>query len=438
MKRPECAAEMSCAAVQALAPATYARGGIRFARGVRAGSWVFATGQLATDFSGGLAPGIADPGLPRRGRPRHEREAGFILERLAEVLHEGGANLEQVVRLDQYFTTPRAVPHYHAARHRMFAGAIPASTSVLQPRLLFPQAAMEVEAIARADGAGARPEALTPEGMEVPPAMGFSPVVRAGDFVFLAGQMAERGHEGLAPEARVPATHQWKGLGIKLETEYILRHKLGPALAAAGSSLANAVKAQVYLADIDDLPGFNAAWSAWFSDDPPASTVIPVAPRGFNCVDARIEINLVALTGAGTASKRSVAAGVFTVHDNQAQAIHAGDLLFLSGLMAVDANGVVPQAAVDADQPYLVDTAEAEAEHILDNAERLCRAAGTSLDNVVRIQQFHTDLRGFPAAHRAWRRRLGDRPLPFSAIEVPEPLPVPGCSVEMDLWVYAP
>lgn len=29
------------------------------------------------------------------------------------------------------------------------------------------------------------------------------------------------------------------------------------------------------------------------------------------------------------------------------------------------------------------------------------------------------------------------RPLPFSAVEVPF-LPVPGCTVQLDLWVYAP
>jgi hypothetical protein len=30
------------------------------------------------------------------------------------------------------------------------------------------------------------------------------------------------------------------------------------------------------------------------------------------------------------------------------------------------------------------------------------------------------------------------RPLPFSAVEVPAPLPVPGASVLIEAWVYAP
>lgn len=77
-------------------------------------------------------------------------------------------------------------------------------------------------------------------------------------------------------------------------------------------------------------------------------------------------------------------------------------------------------------------------EYILDVAERLCEEAGTSIENVVRIQQYHTDLSQFHDCCRAWIRRLGDRPLPLSAVAVPPPLAVPGCTVMVDLWVYAP
>ena len=64
--------------------------------------------------------------------------------------------------------------------------------------------------------------------------------------------------------------------------------------------------------------------------------------------------------------------------------------------------------------------------------------AGTSLEHVVRIQQFHTDLREFYPTYQVWERYLPGRPLPFSAVQVPAPLPVPGCTVLLDLWVYAP
>jgi enamine deaminase RidA (YjgF/YER057c/UK114 family) len=74
---------------------------------------------------------------------------------------------------------------------------------------------------------------------------------------------------------------------------------------------------------------------------------------------------------------------------------------------------------------------------MLSQAARICAKAGTSLANVVRIQQFHTDLRGFTGAWQAWQRRLPGQHLPFSAIEVPA-LGVPGAVVMLDLWVYVP
>jgi hypothetical protein len=65
-------------------------------------------------------------------------------------------------------------------------------------------------------------------------------------------------------------------------------------------------------------------------------------------------------------------------------------------------------------------------------------AAGASLSNVVRIPQLHGDLAEFYPVHATWRRHLGGAPLPFSAVGEPAPLAIPGCSVLMDPWIYAP
>ena len=111
------------------------------------------------------------------------------------------------------------------------------------------------------------------------------------------------------------------------------------------------------------------------------------------------------------------------------QAIRAGDLLFLGGLMAVDDRGrLAAPARTDA---------EIQTAHMLMQAERICRKAGTSLANVVRAQQFHTDLAGFDGAWQAWHKHLPGQHIPFSAIEVPA-LAVPGAVVMLDLWVHVP
>jgi enamine deaminase RidA (YjgF/YER057c/UK114 family) len=74
---------------------------------------------------------------------------------------------------------------------------------------------------------------------------------------------------------------------------------------------------------------------------------------------------------------------------------------------------------------------------IIRQAEGICRAAGTSLRNVVRIQEFHRDLAELPAAIEVWSEAMEHAPLPLSAIEVPW-LPVPGARVLVDLWVHIP
>ena len=82
---------------------------------------------------------------------------------------------------------------------------------------------------------------LFPPGLDLPATSSFVPVMKAGGFVFVAGLLAAHGAGdlgGIAPEAKVPEGHLWKGQRIQLELEYLLRQKLEPALAAAGSSLA--------------------------------------------------------------------------------------------------------------------------------------------------------------------------------------------------------
>ena len=117
-------------------------------------------------------------------------------------------------------------------------------------------------------------------------------------------------------------------------------------------------------------------------------------------------------------------------------AVRAGNLLCFSGLVAADAQG--PIGGIKKGGRRSRSRIRAEMQYLLDVAAQGCRASGTSLNNVVRIQQFHTDLADFGPACGVWLDRLGGRPLPISAIQVPAPLVVPGCCVQLDLWVYVP
>jgi enamine deaminase RidA (YjgF/YER057c/UK114 family) len=422
-------------AVEVLLPVELPKGGILYAQGVKAGRWVFATGHMGTDFRTGLAATVLNPHLPHAGRPKPAREAEVIFDHLQAVLHAAGTALPNAVRLDQYYPNWKAVDPYHVVRHATFGDYIPPSTSVVQQGLLLPQAEVEVEMLAIVPEGDFRIEGIHPAGVTASPTSGFTPVVRAGDYVFVAGQMATD-EEGMAPEALVPPGRLWGGMPITRQTDYIVRHRLEPALQAAGSSLAKVVKAQIYMSDIDDIPAFNEVWAHYFPRDPPVTTLVPTV--GFARAEGKIEINLLALTDAGGITRDVIHADVFTGYDHQSVAIRAGDLLFISGLMAIDRHGLIPEAELDPRQPYFGASIHAQMDWILKHAQTICQAAGTSLEHVVRIQQFHTDLREFYPAYQVWQRYLPARPLPFSAVQVPAPLPVPGCTVLLDLWVYAP
>ncbi len=417
---------------------------LRYARGVRAGGWVFATGQMAADFaSGGIAQDVLRSGAPLSGRPKHLRESARVFDNLQQVLAAAGSSLGRIVRTDQYFTTWAAVSHYHTERVRRFRTLVPPTTSVLMPRLLLDGADLDAQFIALAPGFDAPIEPVYPAGLHVPSTSGFAPVVRAGDFVFIAGFMAA--HQpgdlgGIAPEAKVPDGHLWKGTRIKLEADYAMKEKIVVALEGAGSSIGSMVKAQVYLRDMHDLPAFNEVWDRWFPDAAtrPAVSYIPTSTPGFAIEDARLEINAIGLLDGSATRRRNIDAGFHTGIDGQPAAVLAGDLLLCSALLAADADGPLPGCLADPRQPYFGSAVEAQVDAIVDRANALCAAAGTSLRDMVRLQLFMTDLSGLDAAWRAFQRRLPGIDLPLSAVQVPGPLPVPGCTLMADLWVWAP
>ena len=116
---------------------------------------------------------------------------------------------------------------------------------------------------------------------QAPPAVGpYSQAVRAGDFIFTAGQL------GL-----IPGTKELAGSDIESQTRQSLQN-LDAILEASGSCLKHAVKATVFLADIGEFPSMNAVYAQFFSETPPARAAVQAAalPLG-----AKVMIDIVAL-----------------------------------------------------------------------------------------------------------------------------------------------
>jgi enamine deaminase RidA (YjgF/YER057c/UK114 family) len=400
--------------VRALMP--YKRDGVAFAGGMRAPSWVFATGVLPTQFGSARRP--------LSGEPRWTTQFRSLFARGAEVLAAGGSDLAHTVRCDQFVRDWRAVPFFHEARRQACGKHIPPSTTVLEDAVPLAEAQITMNLVARpADGP--RVEAVFPDGLDVPATSSFVPVMKSGGLVFVAGFMAawkpgDLG--GIAPEAKVPEGHLWKGNRIQLELDYLVKRKLKVALEGAGSSLERLVKADVSIRDMNEVPAFNQVWAKFFTGGVPATTFWPTSNPGLAIEDARIEINCVATEADLRAERIELPRAAAAMCDGYPAGVRAGDVLFIPGLVASDENGPVKR----------------EMQYMIELADAICRKAGTRLENVLRIQQAHTDLADFPRACRAWQQRLPGLALPISAFQVPKPLLVPGCSVQFDLWVYCP
>jgi len=96
------------------------------------------------------------------------------------------------------------------------------------------------------------------------PALPFSPGIKAGDFIFVSGQVGSEN----------PATGE-KMIGIAAQTRQCLEG-VKQVLTAAGSSLSDVVKVNVYLKNAGDFSGMNEVYRSYFTEDQPARcTVVP-------------------------------------------------------------------------------------------------------------------------------------------------------------------
>ena len=109
----------------------------------------------------------------------------------------------------------------------------------------------------------------------------FSHAVRAGDYLFITGQM---------PTLKNDNTKLVDG-GIEAQTHQVMKNLIG-VLNAAGSSLEKVIFARVYLVNFGDFDKMNSVYASYFAKDKlPARTCIGVTGLA---VGASVEIDFIA------------------------------------------------------------------------------------------------------------------------------------------------
>jgi len=216
------------------------------------------------------------------------------------------------------------------------------------------------------------------------PNLPFSPAVKAGGFVYVAGAICD-GSAALA-----------KG-DIRAQTRQTL-DGIQKTLKAAGSSLANAATVTVYLRNASDFAAMNEVYATYFPKDPPARTTV-VATQPLANADGLVEISMVAIPDG---AERTVIqpVGWAKVPAPYSYGIKSGDTLFLAGL--VSRNG--------ADNSNVTGDITAQTSTVLDNGKAILKQAGMTLDDVVAARVYLTNDANFQPMNAAYRPYFGDIP----------------------------
>ena len=110
---------------------------------------------------------------------------------------------------------------------------------------------------------------------------GYSHVVKAGDTVYIAGQIA------LNTQGEVVGTGD-----ITAQTTQVLAN-LEEAVKAAGGKREDIVSITIYMTNRDDLPAFREARGEFFGKNPPTSTLLIIS--GLARPELLVEISAIAV-----------------------------------------------------------------------------------------------------------------------------------------------
>jgi 2-iminobutanoate/2-iminopropanoate deaminase len=123
------------------------------------------------------------------------------------------------------------------------------------------------------------PQAIAAPG--APKAIGpYSPALRAGNLLFLSGQIPIDPTSGALVDGDITA-----------QTAQVMRN-ICVLLDAAGAGVEHLVRTTVFLTDMNEFAAMNACYATFLADPPPARATVQVArlPR-----DVRVEIDAIAM-----------------------------------------------------------------------------------------------------------------------------------------------
>ncbi|MCC7106890.1 MAG: hypothetical protein IT307_17290 [Chloroflexi bacterium] len=258
-----------------------------YSMAIRAGSWVWTAGASPTDFTSwapyptALGTAVAEQAqVDPNFWHGYEivSQTRYVLGKLRAYLDAAGTDFDHVVKAQVYMADTRDYWGFQQVWREAFPERPPATTIIPIDRMAMSGSRVEISLVATMPGSGLDHEAIETNGAPRP--LGHSPqAIRAGEYLFLAGQLATDG-EGKDPRAAPDPRFPYYRDGAKGQMEVMLEH-VEAICRAAGGSLASVVKTQLFYTDLRELaPSFDA-WEAAFASEPPAATMVGITGPHF-------------------------------------------------------------------------------------------------------------------------------------------------------------
>ncbi|MBT77603.1 MAG: RidA family protein [Gammaproteobacteria bacterium] len=307
----------------------------------------------------------------------------------------------------------------------------------------------------------AKPEAVWP-GLEagVPkPVMPYSPAIKAGGWVFIAGQLASDFKTGIAPEA-IPGNPYLED-GLQLQSRYVLNN-LASTIEATGCDISrDTARIWEWFVSPDPTPAafergdnwtgisidsyLNARASILDGTCPPTSS-LGVAELMW--LGTKVEVDMICFDDDDESVFYGLPEDQQSTSTGHAPALRHGDWVFLAAESAVDwiGDSLSPvhlgEPTAIADQArgnpnyWIGEPVERQTDYVLEKLAGIAAVAGTSLENTVKAEVYIGHPRDFSAMDRAWRRWFPENP-PARVVTPNMGMGGRGCRVEIALTLLA-
>jgi enamine deaminase RidA (YjgF/YER057c/UK114 family) len=310
------------------------------------------------------------------------------------------------VKVTHYLRDPRHYATHTELRTKIFGRDAPASELMYVKGLAFPEALVEIEAIAYV---GRDTRVFHWPGDTSRPS-GYSPAVRAGNLLFTAGQ------------AGIDKKSQVVGPGDPKAQIKVALDNVEDLLKLAGAFTRDVIKTSNFLTSPLFVPTFQEARARCFPQEPCSTTVI-VPELGLPEV---MEATETIATVKGRAEFLNLP-GV-NRPPGFSQAVQVGDLIFTSGLVARSRAGrVVGKGSV-----------KLQMENIFTNLRQVLGLAGAALKDVIKVNVYLASPMYFDAWREVGGRHLGGPTPPASTTVAVSSMVSPEYLAELEAVAASP